>query len=385
MKYSGFLASAAVVALANAHTTIYNVWVDDVDQGVGNTAAGYIRSPPNNSPIKDITSTDMTCNVNNVATAKTIDVQAGSKITLEWHHESNSASDDIIDGSHKGPTLAYIAPTSSNGAGDVWVKLAESGYDAATKLWAVDTLRTNKGKTNVIIPTGLTPGEYLLRGEIIALHESDTAFNVNPARGAQLYMECVQLNVLGSGATTLPAGVAIPGAYSYADPGIVFNLYGSFTEYTIPGPAVWDGTTGETAAPATSASIPASSSAAAPVSTSAAAEPTTTATFADSVTLPTTLVQVATSAAPVVTSAAPVVSASKSAKDSCKPKSSKAAAGTSSIPTTLQTITSPAPSGASGAVTLYGQCGGTNYIGSTTCATGTCKVQNPYYSQCVSE
>ena len=80
MRYSGFLASAAVVAIANAHTTIYNAWVNDVDQGVGNSAAGYIRSPPNNNPVKDITSASMTCNVNNVATAKTIEVAAGAKV-----------------------------------------------------------------------------------------------------------------------------------------------------------------------------------------------------------------------------------------------------------------------------------------------------------------
>jgi cellulase len=80
MRYSGFFAAAAVVAVANAHTTIWNAYVDGVDQGVGNSAAGYIRSPPNNNPVKDITSSAMTCNVNNAATAKTIDVAAGSKV-----------------------------------------------------------------------------------------------------------------------------------------------------------------------------------------------------------------------------------------------------------------------------------------------------------------
>lgn len=80
MKYSGFLASSAMVAMANAHATIFSAYVDDVSQGVGNSAAGYIRSPPNNNPVKDLTSDALTCNVNNVATAKTIDVPAGSKV-----------------------------------------------------------------------------------------------------------------------------------------------------------------------------------------------------------------------------------------------------------------------------------------------------------------
>lgn len=84
MKYSQILAGAAIASVANAHTTIYNMWVDGVDQGLGNSAAGYIRSPPNNNPLKDITSKDMTCNVNNVATAKTIDVAAGAKVTYQY-------------------------------------------------------------------------------------------------------------------------------------------------------------------------------------------------------------------------------------------------------------------------------------------------------------
>lgn len=90
-------ALAALASLATAHSTVYNIYVNDVDQGLGNSAAGYIRTPPNNNPVKDITSSDMTCNVNNVATAKTVSVDAGDKITFEWHHNGETADDDIID------------------------------------------------------------------------------------------------------------------------------------------------------------------------------------------------------------------------------------------------------------------------------------------------
>lgn len=58
------------------------MYIDDVDQGVGNTAGGYIRYPPNNNHVKDLTSSDLTCNVNNVAGDKTITVTAGSKVRL---------------------------------------------------------------------------------------------------------------------------------------------------------------------------------------------------------------------------------------------------------------------------------------------------------------
>lgn len=82
MKCSQLIASLALAAAANAHTTIYNILVNGVDQGLGNSAAGYVRSPPNNNPVKDITSKDLTCNVNNVATAKTVTVAAGDKVFL---------------------------------------------------------------------------------------------------------------------------------------------------------------------------------------------------------------------------------------------------------------------------------------------------------------
>ncbi|KAL2163124.1 hypothetical protein VTH06DRAFT_6960 [Thermothelomyces fergusii] len=36
-----------------------------------------------------------------------------------------------------------------------------------------------------------------------------------------------------------------------------------------------------------------------------------------------------------------------------------------------------------GTVPLYGQCGGNGYTGPTTCAEGTCKVSNEWYSQCL--
>lgn len=95
--------------------------------------------------------------------------------------------------------MVYMAPTSSDGAGDVWVKVAEDGYDGST--WAVDTLIANKGKYDFTIPSVLADGDYLIRGEIIALHEADTAYNVNSARGAQFYIECVQVTVSGGGST----------------------------------------------------------------------------------------------------------------------------------------------------------------------------------------
>lgn len=56
-------------------------------------------------------------------------------------------------------------------------------------------------------------------------------------------------------------------------------------------------------------------------------------------------------------------------------------------PTTLVTsarpAATPAAGGSVGAASLYGQCGGKGFSGPTSCAQGTCKKMNDYYSQCV--
>ncbi|OQE17690.1 hypothetical protein PENFLA_c023G06057 [Penicillium flavigenum] len=57
--------------------------------------------------------------------------------------------------------------------------------------------------------------------------------------------------------------------------------------------------------------------------------------------------------------------------------------GTSSTTTTLVTSTTTAGSGGTTSVPLYGQCGGSGWTGGTTCASGTCKHINDWYSQCL--
>jgi len=82
MKYSQFFVAAAMAAVADAHARIWSIAVDGVSQGNGLQAGGYIRSPPNNNPLKDLTSKDLTCNVNNVKAAKTVTVKAGAKVSF---------------------------------------------------------------------------------------------------------------------------------------------------------------------------------------------------------------------------------------------------------------------------------------------------------------
>jgi cellulase len=81
----------------------------------------------------------------------------------------------------------------------------------------------------VTVPSCIPAGDYLLRGEIIALHSAGSY------PGAQFYMECAQIRVTGGGSTQ-PSTVSIPGTYSGNDPGIKINIYSGLTSYQIPGP-----------------------------------------------------------------------------------------------------------------------------------------------------
>lgn len=75
---------------------------------------------------------------------------------------------------------------------------------------------------------------YLVRAELIALHEGDVSYKANPRRGAQFYPDCVQIEVTGDGDVELPKGVSFPGAYSYQDPGVVHNVRVRQAFYSFP-------------------------------------------------------------------------------------------------------------------------------------------------------
>ncbi|KAK8167722.1 putative endo-beta-1,4-glucanase D [Phyllosticta citrichinensis] len=342
----GALALAAAAKLAYAHTTVYAAWINDVDQGLGNSDSGYIRSPPNNDPIKDVTSTDMTCNVNNVETAKTLKVAPGDKVTFEWHHNSRDDSDDIIASSHKGPVMTYMAEADKGGNGTGWSKIAQEGYSDGT--WAVDTLISNKGKHSITIPD-VTAGNYLLRPEIIALHEASNE------GGAQFYLECIQVEITGSGTTSLPEGVALPGAYAADDAGILFNMYGDFSTYPIPGPTVWTG-----------ASSGASATGAASVAATSAAASTPVAATSSAVASSAAVVQSSSAVAAVATPSASAAAEDDEEYDCDDEDEAEVTSSAVAVAATSAAASTPVTTPAAVVASSAAAAAGGNYISTTT-------------------
>ncbi|KAJ8516756.1 hypothetical protein ONZ45_g5970 [Pleurotus djamor] len=147
-----------------------------------------------------------------------------------------------INGVDAGNSCIYFAKvsdaTTAVGSAASWFKVHEMGLVSNNpQYFGVHVLNDNCGHYTFTVPSGLAPGHYLLRAEVIALHAAGSP------GGAQLYMSCFQINVGGSG-STVPLGVSLPGAYSSSDPGILVNIYWPPLEtYTVPGPTAIYGTT----------------------------------------------------------------------------------------------------------------------------------------------
>ncbi|KAI1363157.1 glycosyl hydrolase family 61-domain-containing protein [Xylaria arbuscula] len=246
MKFS-VASAAAAISVASAHT----IFVQLESNGVTNAVSYGIRTPSYDGPITDVSTNDLACNGGPNPTTpsdKIIDVKAGSTVNAIWRHTLTSGANDVMDPSHLGPTMAYLKKvgdaTSDVGYGSGWFKIQEDGY--TNGVWGTSNVINNAGIHAIKIPDCLADGQYLLRAEMIALHGASSP------QGAQLYMECAQINVSGGTAKVTPTTYSIPGIYKATDPGLLVNIYSmtSSSTYTIPGPGVFtcEGTSGNSPA-----------------------------------------------------------------------------------------------------------------------------------------
>lgn len=227
-----------LASIASAHAVTHNIFVNGEDQGDGES--GYIRSPYNTDPVRDLKSSDLACNTRGgEPVPEFVKVSAGDELTLRWYRYDSRDHDDVIDPSHKGPILTYIAPyTEGNGAGPIWSKIAEEGFENGE--WATIRMIENRGKVDFHLPKSLAPGQYLIRQEVLALHMADTRGDEDPNRGAESYPSCVQIEVEeGPGEAIPDQDFDFNEGYKYDDPGIFFDVYNPFESYTPPGPPVW--------------------------------------------------------------------------------------------------------------------------------------------------
>ncbi|KAF9876528.1 cellulose-growth-specific protein [Colletotrichum karsti] len=226
--------STAVALFAGAASAHYN-FESLIVNGESTDAYKYVRKTKNgNGPTTAVNSTDIICNNGGIdddimAATETFTVAAGDQVGFKMNEYIG----------HPGPLAVYLskAPeTAKTYKGDgEWFKVYQSSLSNKTvdpMQWA-SFIGGGVRNFTFTLPKDLPAGEYLMRGEHLALHSADLY-------QAQFYMGCAQIKVTGSGAGTPGPTVKFPGAYDPRDPGILVNMYWPpLRQYTPPGPKAW--------------------------------------------------------------------------------------------------------------------------------------------------
>ncbi|KAF2705514.1 carbohydrate-binding module family 1 protein [Pleomassaria siparia CBS 279.74] len=245
MKFSIVATATAILSTSSAHggvgvytvgTTAYQGW-QPYNSASGQSSIQRQYATFNPLLIADLTTVNIRCNnAGDLGTGPIGAVSAGATLKAKWTQWTHRPAAVMI----------YMAKCPSSGcnswdgAGKVWFKIAHAGLISGTQnagKWAGDQI-TDTLEWVVTLPASLAAGDYLVRHELLALHQAN-----NP----QFYPECAQFTVTGSGTISPDATylVSFPGAYSASDPGIAFNIDSdaakTATTYPIPGPAVWNG------------------------------------------------------------------------------------------------------------------------------------------------
>ncbi|KAF7376912.1 hypothetical protein MSAN_00109000 [Mycena sanguinolenta] len=199
-----------------------------------NGAPSVVRQISNNLPVKDVSLLDLTCDRDAKPAALVAPATPGDALLMDW----NTLAGDGNWFHNMGPILTYLARCENSNCAEFnatearWFKIAEQGQDANGS-W--EQAKLDEGSpARVTLPANLKAGQYLLRGEIIALH---TAQSIG---GAEFYIGCSQISVTGRGTGEPQESelVRFPGAYHATDKGILIDVYNMKGTYQFPGPPV---------------------------------------------------------------------------------------------------------------------------------------------------
>ncbi|KAI3326243.1 lytic polysaccharide monooxygenase [Xylariaceae sp. AK1471] len=220
-----FVKAIAAAALAAHSVSGHYIFQALAKGSAKGTPYEFVRRNTNmNSPVTDLSSNDLRCNVGGATggSTSTLAMNAGDSFTFSL--------DQAVY--HQGPVSLYMSKAPSgaisqyDGSGD-WFKIYDWGpnFSNGQASW------TMSGTYTGTIPKCIPAGDYLLRIQSLAIH--------NPGATPQWYISCGQVTVSGGGSTTPTNTVKIPGAFKATDPGYTANIYNNFNSYTVPGPSVF--------------------------------------------------------------------------------------------------------------------------------------------------
>ncbi|KAL8948487.1 MAG: hypothetical protein Q9222_005330 [Ikaeria aurantiellina] len=220
------LLAAAALRAVSAHTTFTNFYVDGAPQGDGTCVRMSNNIPQATFPIKPITSQDMACGVNgDKGVARICPAKSGSQLTFNFRDWPDGSHPGSLDKSHMGPCSVYMkkvdnSAADNNAAGPGWFKIFEEDYDSSSNQWCTSKIMANDGKMSVNLPSDLAGGYYLVRPELLALHQADKS-----PPDPQFYVGCAQIFLQSTGSSVPKDTVSIPGYVSMQDPAMTFDIW----------------------------------------------------------------------------------------------------------------------------------------------------------------
>ncbi|KAG2065296.1 hypothetical protein BDR04DRAFT_183722 [Suillus decipiens] len=240
-RLARFLLALALATLVSAHGFVQQVTIDGTvymgnNLNVETPAPSIIRLVNTNSPVESTNNPFLNCGQDAQFASLVGNANPGSQLEILWV----AGTDGSYNWPHNvGPLMHYMTKcdgfcSTYNSTNAKWFKISELGLEADGSTWYQANLMSGV-PANVTIPNTLAPGNYLLRSEVISLHDAMTL------GGAQFYPSCIQLQIGGSqtGGPTSGEECTFPGGYSDDDPGILTpNIFNPPIQYTFPGPPV---------------------------------------------------------------------------------------------------------------------------------------------------
>lgn len=172
------------------------------------------RQWPDYNPIMDVTDEMMTCN-GGTSAQLSAEIAPGDEITAKWDQWTHA----------QGPVMVWMYTCEGDfdacdGKGANWFKIDQMGLNSGPlsgEDWGTGKVMQDLAWTSTI-PEGLAAGNYLIRHELLALHQANTP---------QFYPECAQIVVTGSGSETPDADflTAIPAYATQDDPGVMVSSF----------------------------------------------------------------------------------------------------------------------------------------------------------------
>lgn len=257
---------AALVATVAGHTAVKTFEANGVSY------PGYYQGskvdPGNKSPAwwtnqgwgyapvygSSLNAADMIAHIDASPSPYTVEAPAGKNVSFTWFHEGTCGGDETgWDCSHHGWTATYLAPCN----GDCknvdkttleFFKIHQSALidypsgrysegsqpEAYTGYWGTDAIfYDNDGKQSVKIPSAIPNGNYVLRTEVMSIHNNGAIGN------RQFWPQAFNIQVTGGDdSASMPAGVKATDLYKATDALLTFDLYwhvAGWTDDLVPG------------------------------------------------------------------------------------------------------------------------------------------------------